>query len=259
MQFNYLLNLANELIKLCKKTFFFIFVFFLHASFAQGGKKTINFYAKDSVKITADTYFIKDIPPTILLCHQAGFSRGEYINTAKKLNDLGFSCIAIDQRSGKEVNGIKNQTAIDANNKRMNVGFAGAKQDVEAAINYLYNLNGKQPIILVGSSYSASLALWIAGERNKKIKAVAAFSPGEYLKGKNLAKLIKPIKIPAFITSSNRETKPVEKLLRNVKPKYILHYKPKEKGIHGSRALWETTEGYKGYWNAFKMFLLTNK
>ncbi len=221
-------------------------------------KKTITFYAKDSVKITADTYFLKDIAPTILLCHQAGFSRGEYLKTAKKLNELGFSCMAIDQRSGNKVNGIKNETAIDANTKRMNVGFAGAKQDVEAAINYLYSLNGKQPIILVGSSYSASLALWLAGERNKKIKAVAAFSPGEYLKGKDLAKLIKPIKIPTFITSSNRETKPVEKLLRYVKPQYVTHYKPLEKGIHGSRALWGSTEGHKGYWKAFKQFLLEN-
>ena len=242
-----------------QKTFFLIFISFFQFSFAQSGKQTINFYAQDSVKITADTYFIKDVSPTILLCHQAGFSRGEYINTAKKLNALGFSCMAIDQRSGNKANGIINLTAVDANNKRMNVGFAGAKQDVEAAINYLYAHNGNMPIILVGSSYSASLALWIASERNKKVKAVAAFSPGEYLKGKNLAKLIEPINIPVFITSSNRETKPVEKLLQNVKPKYLIHYKPKEKGIHGSRALWETTEGYKNYWNAFEKFLLTNK
>jgi len=216
---------------------------------------TITFFARDSVQITADIYFIKDAIGTILLCHQAGFSRGEYINTAKKLNELGFSCMAIDQRSGKEVNGIINQTAVDANKKDVNVGYAGAKQDVEAAIDYLYDLNGQAPIILVGSSYSASLALWIAGERNKKIKAVAAFSPGEYLKGKDLAKLIRSIKIPIFVTSSKRETVPVTKLVRYVKPKYLMHYKPEKTGIHGSRAIWETTLGYEGYWNAFKSFL----
>ena len=163
--------------------------------------------------------------------------------------------MAIDQRSGNEVNGVKNRTAINANDKQMNVGFAGAKKDVEAAIDYLYQLNNKEPIIVVGSSYSASLALWIAGERHKKVKAVAAFSPGEYLKGKNLAALIKPIKMPVFVTSSKRETGPVTRLLRNVNKRYLTHYKPKETGIHGSRAIWESTEGYQGYWTAFTEFL----
>jgi len=220
--------------------------------------ETVTFYAKDSVQITADTYFLEGVKPTVLLCHQAGFSRGEYINTARKLNDLGFSCMAIDQRSGKEVNGIVNQTAKDADIKGMNVGYAGAKQDLEAAIDYLYALNGNQSIILVGSSYSASLALWI-GSENNKVKAVAAFSPGEYLKGIDLAKTISSLQIPTFLTSSKREAKPVEKLVRNVKSKYITHFKPTVKGIHGSRALWKATEGHKEYWNAFKTFVLTNK
>ncbi len=218
----------------------------------------VTFYAKDSVRITADTYFINNIAPTVLLCHQAGYSRGEYINTAKKLNALGFSCMAIDQRSGKEVNNIINQTAIDANMKQLNVGYTGAKQDVEAAIDYLYKLNGNQAIILVGSSYSASLTLWI-GSENKKIKAVVAFSPGEYLKNLTLAETIKTLKIPTFITSSKRETVLVEKLVRYVKPKYITHYKPQVKGIHGSRAIWDTTEGHEDYWNAFKEFMLKSR
>ncbi len=220
--------------------------------------KTLTFYAKDSVKITADAYFMKNVKPTVLLCHQAGYSRGEYIETAKKINALGFSCLAIDQRSGNEVNDIKNQTALDARSKARNIGFAGAKQDVEAAIDYLYKMNGNRPIILVGSSYSASLALWIASE-NKKIKAVAAFSPGEYLNGKNLAVLIKSLDIPTFITSSKREISPVEKLLRFVNNEKLIHYKPSENGIHGSRAIWKTTNGYEGYWNAFKTFMLSNK
>ena len=166
--------------------------------------------------------------------------------------------MAIDQRSGKEVNGIINQTAIDADSKFMNVGYAGAKSDLEAAIDYLYELNGNKPIILVGSSYSASLALWL-GSENKKIKAVAAFSPGEYLKNMSLADTIRQIMVPTFITSSQREIGPVEKLIRFVKPKYITHFKPDVEGIHGSRAIWDSTEGHEAYWNAFKEFLIRNK
>lgn len=227
----------------------------------QNGKmtsNTITFYAKDSVIITADTYFLEGIPPTVLLCHQAGYSRGEYINTAKKLNELGFSCMAIDQRSGKGVNGVINQTAIDADSKLRNVGYAGAKQDVEAAIDYLYDNNDNQPIILVGSSYSASLALWI-GSENNKIKAVAVFSPGEYLTGINLTKTIKSINLPIFATSSKREIGPVEKLLSKVKSELITQFKPEVKGFHGSKALWDKNEGHQGYWSAFKNFLLTQK
>jgi len=230
----------------------------LSQSLKQDKSTTITFYAKDSVQITADTYFIKNVEPTILLCHQAGFSRGEYIKTAKKLNKLGFSCMAIDQRSGKEVNGIINKTAIDANNKRMNVGYTGAKKDIEAAIDYLYAINGNKPVILVGSSYSASLALWLATE-NKKIKAIAAFSPGEYLKNLNLTETIKNLSTPTFVTSSKREITPVTKLVRYVNKDNLIHYKPTKKGIHGSRAIWKTTEGYKEYWKAFKTFLLANK
>ena len=238
---------------------FFTIVSF-YTSFSQIGNhsKTITFFAKDSVLITADTYFSNDIEPTILLCHQAGFSRGEYIETAKKINKLGFSCMAIDQRSGREVNGIINQTAIDADSKFMNVGYAGAKRDLEAAIDYLFELNGNMPIILVGSSYSASLALWL-GVENKKIKAVAAFSPGEYLKNMKLADIIKQLQIPTFVTSSKREIEPVEELIRFVKPKYITHFKPDVEGIHGSRAIWDSTEGYEAYWSAFKEFLIHNK
>ncbi len=224
----------------------------------KNSDNTIHFYAKDSVLITADTYFLKDVPPTVLLCHQAGFSRGEYVNTAKKLNTLGFSCMAIDQRSGKKVNGIINKTAINANEKLINVGYTGAKKDVNAAIDYLYNINGNQTIILVGSSYSASLALWI-GSENIKVKVVAAFSPGEYLKNMNLSETIKSLNIPSFITSSKREIVPVEKLISKIKPKYITHFKPNFQGIHGSRALWDSTQGHEKYWDAFKTFMLLHK
>jgi len=45
------------------------------------------------------------------------YSRGEYIDTAIKLNELGYSVMAIDQRSGNSANGILNETAKLANKK----------------------------------------------------------------------------------------------------------------------------------------------
>ena len=80
-------------------------------SFAQ---ETIEYSAKDGLEITADLYEAPESDTFILLFHQAGWSRGEYKETAPKLNTLGYSCLAVDQRSGDEVNAVKNKTHIRA-------------------------------------------------------------------------------------------------------------------------------------------------
>jgi pimeloyl-ACP methyl ester carboxylesterase len=221
-------------------------------------KETITFPSKDSIPITADVYKIKEAPITILLCHQAGYSRGEYKDSAIELNKLGYSVLAIDQRSGNTVNNINNQTAIAAKIKGLGLTYLDAKQDIEAAIDYIYEQNGGRKILLVGSSYSSSLALLI-GVNNSKIKAVAAFSPGEYFKGIDINKSISGYKKPVFVTSSLTESVAAKTLVDKIKPIYLTQFIPKVKGIHGSRALWKTTEGNETYWNSFKSFLSSLK
>jgi len=215
--------------------------------------KTI-IYSKDSLPISLDIYEVNNKKPTILLCHQAGFSRGEYKDTALKLMELGFSCIAIDQRSGKEANGVVNETALAANERNLPTSYLDARQDIEAAIDYLYKLNGHLPILLVGSSYSATLSLLI-GNTSTKVKAIAAFSPGEYFKGMNIKEAIKGIKKPVFVTSSQKETEALITLVSLIDVQYVTHFKPVVAGIHGSRALWSSTEGNEAYWQVFKDFL----
>lgn len=221
-------------------------------------KKTITFPSKDGLPITADIYKAKDTSIRILLCHQAGYSRGEYIDTALELTKLGYSVMAIDQRSGNAVNNIKNETKLAASKKGLGVTYLDAKQDIEAAIDYIYKQNGGRKIILVGSSYSASLSLLI-GVNNPKIKAVAAFSPGEYFKGININKSISTYKKTVFVTSSLSESKNVKILIDKIDPSFSTHFIPKVKGIHGSRALWKTTDGYKDYWSSFNSFLVSVK
>ncbi len=118
--------------------------------------------AEDGLAVTAEVYIKNESAPWIVLCHQAGFSRGEYREIAPKLTQLGFNCIAIDQRSGSEVNGVKNQTAIEAEKARKGTSYPDAIPDVEAAINYVKNDMKAQKIILWGSSYSASLTFVLA-------------------------------------------------------------------------------------------------
>ena len=212
------------------------------------------FPSKDGLTISADLYEVNGKKPTILLCHQAGYSRGEYIDTANRLNHLGYSCLAIDQRSGKISNGISNETAQRANDKGLQTTYLDAKQDIEAAIDYLYDMNGNEPIIIVGSSYSASLVLLI-GKENEKVKAIAAFSPGEYLKGISMKDNMQGYKKPIFVTSSQKEIQQVEDLSIVMVDGFKFHFQPPFEGIHGSRALWKTTEGSEKYWEAFEAYL----
>jgi pimeloyl-ACP methyl ester carboxylesterase len=201
-------------------------------------------------------YWYRNQKGLILLCHRSHSNRGEYRKTAPKFNKMGYSCLAIDQRSGMKVFGNVNETKNRAKEKGIPTGYLDAKPDIESAVEYAYALNNKNRIILLGSSYSASLALLISAKTDR-IKSVLAFSPGEYLKGVDLADEIKLINIPVFITSSKNEINQVSDLIKKMDPDLIDHFKPNAEGFHGSKALWESVKGFETYWNALEQFLET--
>jgi dienelactone hydrolase len=218
-------------------------------------QETITFPSKDGLEITADQYISSDTLPYIILCHQAGFSRGEYKNTASRFQKFGYNCLAIDARFGKESNGIKNATAALAKAQDMKVTNLDAEQDILAAIDYIYAKTNKK-VILLGSSYSASLVLKIAAT-NDKVKAVIAFSPGEYFGDKlNVKKSIGMLDKPVFVTSSKAEAGDVTTLMKDVKSKNKTQFIPANPGDHGSKALWkEINPDYNEYWMALLMFM----
>ena len=225
--------------------------------FSTDGKRNrniVNFFAPDSLMITADVYTTNRDNPFILLCHQAGYSRGEYINTVKELMLLGYNCVAIDQRSGDKVNGVVNETAKRAIEKGLPHEYLDAKEDILTAIDFTYALNKKQPITIVGSSYSATLVMMLS-IRNPKIAKVAAFSPGEYFKGVSILENLAGFDKPVFVTGAKKEIPAIKKMTTLIVPDYLNLYEPKKEGIHGSRALWFSTPGYVGAWKAFKTFL----
>src|ERR1051326_4945708 len=201
--------------------------------FSSQATQKITFPASDGVIVTADLYFISDSLPYMILCHQAGYSRAEYAETAGKFCHLGYNCLAIDQRSGKEVNGVKNETAASAEQKKKPTTYLDAEKDILAAIDYVYTKSGKK-VFLVGSSYSASLALKIAAT-NKKVKSVMAFSPGEYFGTKlKLKDAIADLSAPIFVTSSKDEAQDVTALISDIKSKIKNQFVPTSKGKHGS-------------------------
>ena len=214
----------------------------------------VAFKSLDGLTITADYYPLKKPKGLILLCHRSHCNRGEYRETAPKFNDLGFSCLAIDQRSGMKIFGVVNETKTLAKQKGLATGYLDARQDIEAGIDYAYKLNRKIPIIVLGSSYSASLALLIAAA-SEKVASVIAFSPVECLKNTSVSEGIANLSKPIFITSAKKEVEDTSQLIGFVNPKYVHHFKPDTDGFHGSKALWESVDGYESYWQALNVFL----
>lgn len=238
-----------------KKTFFlfslFVLAFFSLDCFAQ---EKITFASKDGLMMTADWYKIDNTSFVIILCHQAGYSRGEYIETAKKFNKLGFNCLAIDQRSGDQVNGIKNETAALAKQSGKADSYAYAEMDMVAAVEYVFQ-QYKKKVILLGSSYSASLALKITKE-NKKVAACVAFSPGEYFEKMNIQKTISGmLDKPIFVSSAKSESEKVKALTRELISARKIQFTPQREGVHGSRALWQDNPNNQEYWMNLKSFL----
>jgi dienelactone hydrolase len=222
-------------------------------------KELITFLAEDSLTITGDLYTHKGVEdnPFIILFHQAGYSRGEYIETVGKFIEMGYNCLAVDLRAGNEVNGIINETHKEAVAKGLSTEYIDAMPDMMTAIDYVKENFEYEELLILGSSYSASLALIVAAQNPGLVDGVLAFSPGEYFKydETTIEEYASEILVPVFITSSREERKKwkaiYEALPDDAKRKYI----PEDEGIHGSRALWKTTEGNQKYWKAVEKFI----
>lgn len=231
----------------------------------SNAQEKVNFLSLDELLITADFYGISNTEaPIIILCHQAGWSRGEYKEIAPILNDLGFNCLAIDQRSGRTVNGIQNETHQAANKLDKKTTYIDAEQDIVAALNYVNTYKGKsQTVILWGSSYSAALALKIAAE-NDLVYAVVSFSPGEYFSrmGKSetfITDAVQTLNKPVFITASQEEEVDWKGIFNVIPSTNKTGFVPKGEGKHGSRNLWAEFSDHEEYWEAVTIFLNTLK
>ena len=216
--------------------------------------KKIAFDSKDGLKITSDWYEVSTPKGLILLCHRSHCNRAEYRETAPKLNALGYSCLAIDQRSGMKIFGETNETKNRAKEQGLPTGYLDAQLDIEAGIDYAFEFNKQKPVILLGSSYSASLALRVS-VKNDKVYAVIAFSPGPYLKGINLPKELRALEKPVYVTAPLKEEAQVLDIIKHINPKHITHFKPQKEGFHGSKILRESVEGHETHWVALSDFL----
>jgi len=222
--------------------------------------ETIYLTTDDGLTVTADLYKIqKENAPIILLFHQAGYSRGAYRSIAPKLNAMGFHCLALDQRSGKAVKEVVNETNQQAVKNGMGTKYADALTDLQAALAYA-NKNFQGKCLVWGSSYSASLVFRLAADAPDKIDGLLAFSPGEYftMEGKQIAAFAASVKCPVFVTSAKNEHsrwKDIYEAVASGKAYYL----PSSKGYHGSKALWPENQGSDKAWEAVTTFLVQFK
>lgn len=224
--------------------------------------ESVTFPSEDGLSITADIHapHKNGEVPVIVLFHQAGASRGEYTEIAPWLNRLGYNCMAIDQRSGKYVRGVENETALRAAEENRPTGYIDALPDIKAALTYARRHFGNDGVIAWGSSYSAALVLKVAGDSPGLVDGVLAFSPGEYFEraGKTATWVqasAENIKVPVFITSARSEADQWADILAAIKSGSKVAFVPATVGRHGSRALWGEFPDSSAYRDAVKAFL----
>lgn len=216
-------------------------------------RQAVTLRAADGVKVFADYYPVTRPKALILLFHQAGSSAAEYATIAPRLNDLGYSALAIDQRAGGAMFG-RNRT-VDALGGPGD--FSSAKQDLAAAVDWARSK--RSPIILWGSSYSAALVFLAAAAHHGDIKALLAFSPGEYLADKHVVETAAAtLDIPVFITCAPtaKEIDLARPIADAVLAKNRQFYLPTT-GIHGSSTLVASRDpaGAAQNWDHVEAFL----
>jgi pimeloyl-ACP methyl ester carboxylesterase len=232
---------------------YFIVTILLFYSFLIRAQEKVSFMATDGLRITADLYEVDPDKPYILLFHQAGYSRGEYKETTGKFIKFGYNCLAVDLRSGGEINFIQNHTALVAVQKGYSTDYMSSKKDIKAAIDWVKE-RSKKPVVLVGSSFSASLCLMVAKD-NPDVKAVVVFSPGEFFGAEvSVQNEIKNLDKPVFAASSHRELPYVDTILSFVPSTNKTIFAPKKGGEHGSKSLWRNNPSSQEYWLALTMF-----
>ena len=224
--------------------------------------ETVEFPAEDGILITADVYW-KDKDdhglPFICLFHQAGYSRGEYLEIAPRLVELGYNCMAVDARSGSEFGNIRNLTAERCTEAGKQVGndFMRAYPDIVAALKYARENFADGKLIAWGSSYSASLVFKADADNEGLVDGIISFSPNDMSQWTRawINKSAETIKHPVFITSARRERIRWKRLSEALGEDQVTTFVPAGAGRHGSSALHKSTRDHQAFWTAVEEFL----
>jgi len=190
----------------------------------------------------------------ILLFHQRGSSRAEFFEIAPRLVANGYSSLAIDQRGGGEKWRVPNRPAEEWGE---NDSHWDAMPDLEAALAWAEGQG--LPIILWGSSYTAALVFPLAAAHADRVRAILAFSPGEYLERQAVTRAAATLLMPVFVSSATtlNEVGYAQPVFDAVASADKVYFLPKEGSVHASLALIraENPDGYEEVWAAVLNFL----
>jgi hypothetical protein len=218
-------------------------------------KSVVGFYSGDSLLITADHYFSHPDNPYILLFHQEGSSRGEFDSIAERFVKMQYNCIAADIRGGERYGFVGNETTRRAREEGFSYSPERAGMDIEATIAYAVGLSNK-PLILLGSSFSASLCLK-ASVHDERVAAVMAFSPGEFFgPGEALKTLLQDFQKKVFVAYTRDEAPYIEEMFSPVGSGYKTLFTPRQnEGMRGVKALKRDNPSFDEYWFGILVFI----
>ncbi|HVJ51786.1 MAG TPA: alpha/beta fold hydrolase [Aliidongia sp.] len=220
--------------------------------------ETVSFPASDGGKVYGELYpAAAPVKGAILLFHQAGSNRGEYAPIAPRLAGLGYDVLAIDQRAGGNLWGLGNDTVKARGGAAVN--YLDALPDLEGSLAYARQTWPGTPVIVWGSSYSASLVFFLAARHPDEIAGLLSFSPGEYFAGGAVREQAAKVKCPVFVTSaSNAEEIAAAKALVEAVPGARKTQFVPQLGVHGSATLRpDSNPGAAPIWDAVTAFLGT--
>lgn len=229
---------------------------FLALRFAHAAEP-VSFAASDGGTVYGDVYRAgTPAKAAILLFHQAGSNRGEYVPIAPRLAALGYNVLAIDQRAGGPLWGRSNET-VDRRGGE-DTGYLEALPDLEGALSFATTTWPGARVILWGSSYSASLVFFLAARHPNSVAGVLSFSPGEYFPGVSVADQAARISSPVFITAAPtpEEIAAAKRLAAAVPGIGKTLFIPVH-GVHGASTLREDSNpaGAGQVWQAVERFL----
>ena len=235
------------------KYFFSILVFFA-VSVELHAQRKLTFLASDGLEISADLYMYDSGAPYIILLHQENSSRGEYREIAPRLQRMGFNCLAVDLRNGRESNFVQNETSALAQRNNISSTLLDCEKDILAAIEYLGKTAVRNRFVIFGSAFSASLAMKVANQ-NWRISAVLAFSPGEYFPPLSVNNWLIDFNQLLYVTSTKREQPYVAEIIKDISTQFITQYQPSGDGVRGAPALWSDNPEASDLWMSLLLFM----
>ena len=172
---------------------------------------------------------------------------------------MNFNCLAVDLRSGDRYNFTVNETVSRAREQGFSTSLYESIKDVRAAVEYIKKISSK-PLILLGSSFSASLSL-IAAKDDPNIQAIIAFSPGEFfLPEKEMRRELTSYPKPVFAGFAEEEAYYVMEMFSQTSKESLSLFSPSYKsGKRTAEALLSSNESSDEYWLALIIFLRSLK